>query len=320
MDIKQLEVFLAIYEECSISKAAERLNATQPGTSVRIANLEEELGVTLFQRNARGVTQTAAADLLFQHATQIIHLLNNAVKEIRTLSRELSGNICIGIPPTLSSAITAPVLMKFTQQYPRVNIRIIEEYSASLLDLLENRTIDAAFTIYIPDRPSVKFTPVYQDRFVVISGPQHQFPRSELIALNAPPYFNIITPSLCHGLHSLLDEPLKTGQIVAKRSMQVDGLAGLFEFVRQSNWIALLPFAAAASAAVSHGLKFNRVKSPEIGIQYYISTTRTHALSEAAAAFIDEAKLSLENLTAQWSSSAPTIDPDHARLPDHSFA
>lgn len=89
MDLKQLEYFLAVFEEGSFSKPAARINSTQPSISVQIAALEQALNAKLFERHARGIKPTTAGKKLHQHAIRIRHDVNHAANEIRTLSEKL---------------------------------------------------------------------------------------------------------------------------------------------------------------------------------------------------------------------------------------
>ena len=79
MDLRQLEQFVAVYEEGSFSRAARRENCTQPGLSVQIRNLEEQLGVELFTRTARGVDPTVAGKRFYTKSLAIL----NAVEDTK---------------------------------------------------------------------------------------------------------------------------------------------------------------------------------------------------------------------------------------------
>jgi len=309
MDIKQLRNFLAVFEEGSFSKAAARLHSTQPGVSVQIAALEKALNAKLFERHARGIKPTAAGRKLHQHAVQILHDTNQAADEIRRLSGALSGTIAAGIPPTLSKAILAPVLTDYVEHHRNVGIRIVEAYSTTLIGLLESRELDFAFVTHVPDHPALKFIPVYQDRFVLVSGKKLGLDPRKPARLDRPPYLKLVIPSLRHGLHRLLDEPLQTRRIVPERLIEIDGLAGALEFISTSEWAALLPVAAVFDHLDELRLQVNRIAGDEIRINYFMAHVATEPMPPAAEAFVKVARRELNRMTKHWAASGGASRP-----------
>lgn len=305
MDLRQLRSFLAVYEEGSFSQAAARLNSTQPGLSLQVANLEETLDAKLFERRARGSKPTAAGERLYRHAVQLLHDANHAAEDIRALSQTLSGTIAAGIPPTLSKAILAPVLSDYVERHNHVGIRVVEAYSTTLIGLLESRELDFALVTHVPNHPSLKFTPVYQDRFVLVSGRKLGLKPKKPARLDRPPYLKLVIPSLRHGLHRLLDEPLQTRRIVADRIIEIDGLAGALEFISTSEWAALLPIAAVYDHLDELKLQVNRLAGDEIKINYYIAHVATEPMVPAAEAFLAIARRELDKMTKHWTARAP---------------
>lgn len=302
MDIKQLKSFLAVFEEGSFSKAAARIHSTQPGVSVQVAALEKTLNAKLFERHARGIRPTAAGRKLHQHAVQLLHDANYAADEIRMLSGTLAGSIAAGIPPTLSKAILAPVLTDYVERYSNVGIRIVEAYSTTLIGLLENRELDFAFVTHVPDHPALKFTPVYQDRFVLVSGTKLGLKPKKPARLDRPPFLKLVIPSLRHGLHRLLDEPLQTKRIVPARMIEIDGLAGALEFISTSDWAALLPIAAVYDHLDELKLQVNRIAGDEIKINYFIAHVATEPMPPTTEAFVKIARRELNAMAKHWTA------------------
>jgi LysR family transcriptional regulator, nitrogen assimilation regulatory protein len=301
MDMQLLKTFVAAYEEASFTKAAQRLNATQPGVSVKIATLEADVGMPLFERNTRSVTPTVAGRRLYPRALQLIHDLNSAAQEIRSLAGTVAGQVAVGIPPTLSKAILAPVLSGYLDAFPSVDVRIFEAHSDTLLELVERSELDFAVVTKLADHPSVNYRKVFRDRFVVASAAcnlGHEGP----IHLNVEPYFKIVV--LRCALHGALDEPLRTGRIVPARLVEIDGLAGTFEFLAMTDWVALLPSATAYSNSERSGVRFNRLAGEQIPIDYYVAHGRTEPISEAGKAFIQMMIEEFERVPVQWRSRA----------------
>lgn len=303
VDIHTLRTFVAAYEEQSFTRAAHRVHATQPGVSVQIAALEASLGVQLFERKARSIVPTVAAERLYRRALQLIRDFRSAEQEIRALSGVVAGRISVGIPPTLSKAVLAPVLTRYVNAYPQVEVRIFEAYSDTLLSLLESRELDFAYVAHLADRPAVDYTKVYRDRFVLVSGVACKLPPGRAIHLNVEPYFKIVIPSLLRNhLHTLLDEPFRTGRIIPARIIEIDGLTGALEFLAMTDWVALLPAATAYNNSEGPKIRLNPIAGEEIAIDYFAAHAKTEPVSVAAQAFMDFTAAELDLVSAQWRS------------------
>ena len=300
MEIRHLRAFIATYEERSLTSAANRLNATQPGLSVQIATLEADLGSKLFDRHARGLIPTVAGHRFYPLAVAIIHDMNAAVGTIRSLSEAMTGSISIGLPPTLSKAILAVVLTEFAHRYPDVKIRVVEGFSTALLPLLANGDVDCCLAMAVSDHPEIRMTPIYRDRFVIVSGDQLDLPAGQVIALNGDKKLKLVIPTLRYGLHQLLEPLLRTERIMPERLIEIDGLSGTLKFLKESDWAALLPFAAVHDEIDDSGIRVNAIAGGEIGIEYYIAQLATEHLQPAAQVFIDMAAKALDDITKRW--------------------
>ena len=106
MKLQHLRTFVVVYQERSFTSAASRVYATQSGLSMQIKELEEHLGVQLFERSTRGVLPTAAGSRYYERALRILRELDDARREIRVLKGELLGSVAIGVMPTISRGRT----------------------------------------------------------------------------------------------------------------------------------------------------------------------------------------------------------------------
>ena len=300
MDVRQIRAFLAAYEEKSLTAAAERINATQPGVSVQISALESELHVKLFERHARGLKPTFAGKRLYPMAVQILQNVNHAVGTIRTLSKAVTGAFSIGVPPTLSKAILAPVLSKFVETYPDVEVRVVEAYSITLLPLLESGELDCAVVTLLPARPELKFTPIYGDRFVLVSGAKLNLPRGHAISLNDSRCLKLVTPSLRLAPHHPLEPIIRTDRIKPERLIEIDGLSGTLKFLEATDWAGLLPFAAVHDELHNSGLRINPIAGPEIRIEYFVAQLGTKFLLPAVQSFLDLAAAALQRIAEKY--------------------
>lgn len=307
MDIHLLKTFVAAYEEASFTKAARRLNATQPGVSTQIATLEDSVRTSLFDRNARSVVPTIAGRRLYPRALQLIRDINMTTQEIRALAGAVTGRVAVGIPPTLGKAILPRVLPRYLAQYPQCDLRVVELPSDGLLALIDNRELDLAFVTQSPNRPAVAERSLCSDPVVLASGPLSNLEPGSVVQLDSKSGLKIVVPSLLRqALNGILDEPLRPGRIVPERIIEMDGLDSTLEFVAITDWVALLPAAAIYNRPTGVDVRFNAIAGNEITVQYSVVHACTEPLSPAATAFIDLAATELSSVAAGWRPAIET--------------
>jgi len=142
MDIKQLRYFQVIAEEGQITRAAQRLHMAQPPLSHQLKLLEEELGVTLVEREKRGIILTGAGRLLHNRGEQIIGLLDTTVKELKELNAGYTGTLSIGAVASSGTTFLPHRILKFHQQYPNINFQLWEGDTYRILELLNTGIIE----------------------------------------------------------------------------------------------------------------------------------------------------------------------------------
>ncbi|MDT9023341.1 MULTISPECIES: LysR family transcriptional regulator [Rossellomorea] len=143
LDLKQLRYFMTIVEEKTILAAAKRLHMSQPPLSQQLRTMEENLGVSLFYRKGRKLVITEAGKALYQHAYQMIKLLEAAEAEVKEIGSGEKGKLRIGVN-TLSDIDLPHILAKYEKKYPNITYNIHQNESSQLIHLLELREIDAA--------------------------------------------------------------------------------------------------------------------------------------------------------------------------------
>lgn len=150
MDIRVMEYYLAVIREGNISAAAQALHISQPALSRQLRDLEEELGVTLFERGSRRIRLTEEGMILRRRAEEMTRLMQITESEISRAHRNMSGEIHIGAGESRSFHHISEIAGKIHAEYPDIRFTITSGDTADLMDQLENGLIDAAliFTDY----------------------------------------------------------------------------------------------------------------------------------------------------------------------------
>ena len=142
MRLRDLHVFSTVVRLGSMAKAAQELRVSQPAVSEVIADLEHALGVRLFDRKPQGVEATAYGIALERRSIAAFDELKQSIRDIEFLADPSVGELRIGCPESISSAILQPIIEQFTQQYPRVVLDVDNVNTLSFAQKLRERKLD----------------------------------------------------------------------------------------------------------------------------------------------------------------------------------
>lgn len=171
----QLEMFVAMVEEGSFHRAAERVFRTQPALSMALRKLEQEIGAALFDRtnrNAYVLTETGV--LLYEYAKRLLNLRDETVQALQELHNLQSGRIRIGANESTSLYLLPRLILAFREEHPKIKIEVFRQISARLPSELRQRNLDFAILSFSPDEPELEATPIMRDELVLIASPQHR--------------------------------------------------------------------------------------------------------------------------------------------------
>lgn len=156
MNWNQLQYIVTIAEERSITKAARKLFISQPSLSLSLQALEKELGTALFERKHSELQLTYAGSLFYEWALATLHSQQQLTQKLDDISNSSRQLIQIGISPHRSSIVLPPILKEFYSEFPDCEIRIVEQPTFILRNLLEKNEID--FMIDVPNPDMINYT------------------------------------------------------------------------------------------------------------------------------------------------------------------
>lgn len=168
MDIKQLTYFVAIAEEKNITAAAARLHMSQPPLSIQLKQLEEELGVRLIERNGKKLELTDKGEVLYKHALTLINSLEEVKNELRETEEGRKGTLSVGLN-TLSVPGFTEILQDFHEKYPEVSLKIVQNDSFHLTELVKNRIVELAFVRLPLEHQGLSYHHLLSESFVFVS-------------------------------------------------------------------------------------------------------------------------------------------------------
>jgi DNA-binding transcriptional LysR family regulator len=173
MELRHLRYFVAIAEERSFTRAAERLWVAQPGLSTQIRRLEAELGVKLFERHTRGADLTRAGVLFLERARAALAAADAAGATGRDLEAGVVGSLRLGIATEARWRPASAVLERFSHERPRVELTVLEGYGGTLWRDLRDGRLDAVVAPAGHASPDLSPVVLGSEPWVVLIGAGH---------------------------------------------------------------------------------------------------------------------------------------------------
>ena len=285
MEISQLESFLAIVEEHGFSRAAVRLNRTQPAVSQTIRKLEEELGEQLFERSTRDGTLTAAGAVLADYARRLMRLRAEALAaldELRALER---GRLTLAANE-YTSHVLLPVLDAYRRSCPQITVVVERSLASRISDALLQRTVELGILSFRPESDALEAIAIYEDDVAFVVDPGHPLAGQAEVSVRELGAQNFIAHSVPSPLRrqvlavfAACDTPLHMG-------VELPSLESVKRFVAMGVGIAFLPGLTVARE-IERG-ELVRVPVPELDQrrQLYLVHRRQGILSHAARALL----------------------------------
>src|SRR4051794_8133557 len=178
MELRHLRYFVAIAEERSFTRAAERLWIAQPGLSTQIRKLETELGIKLFERHTRGVDLTAAGELFLERARVVLAAAESAHSVGTDMEAGLAGSIRLGIAAEATLRLVPDLLAEFGRQRPGVELTVFESYGGTMLRDLRDGRVDAVVAPTEFGSAELSMVDLGSERWVVLAGAGHRLAQS----------------------------------------------------------------------------------------------------------------------------------------------
>ncbi len=179
MELMQLEMFVAVIEERSVQKAADRVRRTQPAVSIALRKLEDHFGIILLDRSRRrDYRLTQAGEFLYEFASAMLAMRNEVVSTLRGEATGCTGRLCIGASGPASLRWIPELTKKFCERHPLVRVEIVSDQPEKLLGDVADRKLDAAF---LPTHPHA-----CRPRIGVVLSPLSTFTADEMFWLALP--------------------------------------------------------------------------------------------------------------------------------------
>lgn len=285
MLLRHLRYLLAVADHGGFTRAAEALHVSQPTLSQQIRQLEETLGVTLFDRTSRTVKPTDAGEAYIECARRVLVELEagkRALHDVKDLSR---GTLRLAMTPTFMAYLVGPLVRDFAARFPGIHLQIFELSMDDIEAGLADDSLDIAIAFTPVRNAEIECIPAFTESLAVMVGREHPLyvSNSRLRAADiARLDFALLAPEFITRLS--VDEYFRQQGITPKVHIEVNSVSTLLEVVRCSPMATMLPQAIATEDRALRRLRVE-AQAPQRGAA--ILRRRNNYHSAAALAFVE---------------------------------
>lgn len=235
MTLRHLEIFMSVYHQKSITKAAKELHISQPSVSLTIKELEEKYQTILFDRMNRQIYPTEKADILYNHSMQILSSLENMENE---MYNDQVKSISFGCSMTLSQVFLPHLLKTLKEKYPAIDFHINVNNLKEIENQLLKNEIDFALIETLPLHQLHKI-PFYQDKLVIVVNKNH--PLLKTITLKELENYDYYSREKGSSIYELVQSYFISHKLEIQPTIECVNPSALIELVRYNNGFTILP-------------------------------------------------------------------------------
>lgn len=269
MDVKQLESFLAIVEQGSLSKAAARLHVSASTISGHLSQLEAELGTPLLTRQPRGMLPTNAGEALHRGARSVFLAMEQIRNSVAAAATDVAGLVRVCLPASPATILSLPLIGCLRERHPRIRLELFAGFSGHLEDMLNQKRYDIGLLYRSLPLKGFTVEPLVDEDLVLVGGFEPD--NRDEVALSEIAELRFVLPSRKLGLRQLVDRAFDGQGLEPEIIAELDTLAALREVALSGRAATILSMSGTGfQAGQPYGASLRRIVGPTI--------TRTVAL------------------------------------------
>jgi DNA-binding transcriptional LysR family regulator len=294
MELRHLRYFIAVAEELSFSRAAERLQMAQPPLSQQIQSLEAEMGVKLFDRKKRPLQLTSAGRAFAEEAQLTLANLEQAVQRTQRIYQGELGHLTIGFTSSVANGVLPDILRTFRQRYPEIKLILREESTAFQLQGLRDRKTDVAFVYQyheMQEEKDLDKITLAPEPLLVVLPQNHRLARCSKIVLSdlENEEFVLPLPHVVLGLPEQINQICSQAGFSPKIAQEAVFMVTILGLVSAEIGISMLP--ASVQNLQRKGVVYRPLQAETTAPKLTVIWLRHH-VSPVLAQFLDIVSLS----------------------------
>ena len=242
MEIQQFYYFKTVAELQHMTRAAEKLSISQPALSKSIANIEQELGVPLFDRHGRAIVLNRFGEMFLQHVDVILAEHSKILRQFEDITKPGHGHVAFGFIHTLGMEVVPELMAVVTKVYPKLEISLNQATSLTLLKRLEEGVIDMCLSQKFESKQiEVEWVELWTEQLFVIVPEKHPLAVKDEIYLKEIEGEPFISIKRGNSLRQIVDELLKKGGVTANTTYAGEEMHTVAGFVGAGLGVSIIP-------------------------------------------------------------------------------
>lgn len=289
MEVRDLQVFMSVAKHLNYTRAGEEVHLSQPSVSVRIKQLEAELGVKLFDQLGKKVVLTEAGQLLVPYANRVITAIGDAEHAIKDLQGLQRGSLRIGASTTPGMYIIPRTIARFKQLYPQIDLHLGIKDTREIEEGVIRNEFDFGFVGGHLAGDQVDVLPWLTDELVLILPPTHKLVRKKIVKRDDLAKERFIGRESGSATRATVASQLKEWASQLETVMEMENPESLKKAVQSGLGVAFISKFAVETELKARTLATVRIAKLTISRELKIVYRKDKHLSRAARAFIETA-------------------------------
>ena len=286
-EFKHIEAFLAVARLGHFTRAAAALQISQPALTTHVRQLEETLGITLFDRNNRRVQLTQAGRDLVAPFERLSLDLASIVKHAHDLAAHRRGVILVAALPSVAAVVLPRVISALAEKHPAIVVRVRDAIAGRVLELVKSGEVDFGIGSLIRPDPEVIEEPLFTDRLCAFARLDHPLARRRSVRLRDLGVHPLILTGQDTSVRQIIERTLEQERLPVQVAQEATYMTTAIGMVRAGLGVAILPESALAAEAATPGLRMLTIRDPELTRQIGLLRRKERSLSPAAQRLVD---------------------------------
>jgi LysR family transcriptional regulator, carnitine catabolism transcriptional activator len=309
-DLKHIEAFLAVARLGHFTRAAAALHVSQPALTVQVKQLEEALGIKLFDRNNRRVNLTQAGRDLVAPFERLTLDLASIVKHAHDLSAHRRGTVLVAALPSVAAGVLPRAIRLLAERHPAIVVRVRDAIAGGVLDLVKSGEVDFGIGSLIRPDPEVAHDLLFTDRLCAFARDDHPLARKRWIRLRELSAHPLILTGQDTSVRQIIERTLEQERLPVRVAQEATYMTTAIGMVQAGLGVAILPESAITSDARGLGLRAVAIREPDLTRQISLLRRSERSFSPAALRLIEALR---QGLRPSPSPSATRPPPDASR-------
>ncbi len=249
MELRHVRYFDAVAETLNFTRAAQRLHVTQSTLSHQIRQMEDELGVSLFDRAGKRVRMTEAGELLRSYMAPALAQIDRGLQAVREPAGAITGRIRVGTTPSFNTRMIPRCVSRFMAQHPDHEVAVEELTATAIAEGVAGDTLDLAVSYRPEADANLWFEPLYTEEMRLVVAPSHPLARRRRVRMAELHQVRMVMLPLGFATRKLIDECLEAAGARVVVVAQLNSIAPMLELVRQTGLAGIVTETAVAPSA-----------------------------------------------------------------------